>query len=109
MSSHIRHPSTALAFPQPISDADIVNAALSAVDLCNGSPIRINDVYAALGFNRKGREWDGRTKTVSYQRIGAVLKRAGFVSVVEPHNNGGKRARLAYSGRQQSTAEVRNV
>ena len=100
MSSHIRHPSTTLPFPQTISDAEIINAAFIAVDACNGSPIRINDVYEALGFNRKGREWDGRTKTVSYQRIGVVLKRAGFVSVGEPHTNGGKRARLAYSGKE---------
>ena len=109
MSSHIRHPPTTLPFPQSVSDAEIISAAFAAVDLYNGSPIRINDVYAALGFNRKGRGWDGRGKVVSYQRISAVLKRAGFVSVVEPHSNGGKRARLTYPGRLSQTVEVKRV
>ena len=99
MSSHIRHPPESLSFPKTVSDTDIITAAFAAVEACNGASIRINDVYEALGFNRKGREWDARGKTVSYQRIGVVLRKAGFVSVVEPHTNGGKKARLVYSGK----------
>lgn len=77
-----------------ITDEEIVQAAYAAY-ADGGSYILISDIYHNLGIGRhQRREYNKRHEIVSSQKVNAVIRSAGFVSVTRR----GKRAHYVYMG-----------
>lgn len=80
-----------------VSDAELLEAAEAALKTSRGNPITTGDIFSELGLRRQGREWNKRYCIASYQRIRAVLTKAGYISITNARN-GGKVARYIFVG-----------
>ena len=77
------------------TDEEILQAAFNALSDAAGNYILISDIHNNLGIGRHQRRiYDKRQEILPSQRISAIIKTAGFVSI----NGRGRRAHYVHRG-----------